>query len=184
MTITAACAREWVALRDGRHRWGDTSAIVGRYGVVVRTVTVYPPGSSTGERRWLRAWRSAPLFAVMLFWLCLAGFSTTMPIPAAFAVTAGVIIALLVALGSRCRRLRRSVVQLMTEVPPGTRDGGLLARQATANRLVATMNAAESQLSDGKIDELEFERRWHHVYETARQLLMSDEGKARSATAR
>lgn len=165
--LQTACRREWCALRDGRHRWGTTSAVVGRYGVVVRTVAIYPPGSSTRERRWLRAWRSAPMFSVVLFWMGLAGFSTVLPIGAAFAATLGLIAVLFVVLGFRARRIRRGVVELATELPPGSVDEQLLARRAAVNRLAATMNTAETQLAQGRIDELEFQRRWHLAHDEA-----------------
>lgn len=168
-SVQGACRREWSALRDGRHRWGDTSVVVSRYGVVVRTVTVYPPGTSTGERRRLRAWRSVPMFSVLIFWLGLAGFSTVLPIAAAVGATAGLIAALVLALWLATRHLRRGVVELVSELPPGSEDHRILARRAAVNRLVATMNAAETQLAQGRIDEPEFARRWRSVHDEVRR---------------
>ncbi|ANJ28128.1 hypothetical protein ATC03_16830 [Agromyces aureus] len=166
--VHSACSAEWLAVRDGRHRWGDSSAVVGRYGVVVHTVVVYPPGSSTVDRRWIRAWRSAPLFSVVLFWVSLAVFASAVPMGWAFAAAIGAVVAMVAALARRTRDLRRSVVQLMTEVSPGSAADGAAVRQAAVHRLVATMNATEVQLAAGRIDELEFQRRWHTAYDAVR----------------
>ncbi|MFF2371595.1 DUF6611 family protein [Agromyces sp. NPDC058110] len=168
MNVHSACAREWLAVRDGRHRWGDTSAVVGRYGVVVHTVVVYPPGCSTVDRRWIRAWRSLPMISILAFWICLAGFSTLMPIAGAFAATIGVILVLVAALAYRCRDLRRAVAELVTEIPPGSTDAGLHAREARALRLAASLDVAEKRLAEGRLDELEFQARWHAAYDSVR----------------
>jgi len=161
--------RTWTELRDGRHRWGDDSAVVGRYGVVVRTLAVYPPGSTASDRRWLRAWRSAPMFAVVLFWLGLAGFGSRMPLPVALAATVLLIAGLFIALAWRCRRTRSAVVAIMSETPPGTTRPELLDRQAAMNRVLAIMRTAERRLADGEIDEVEFQHRWYLAYEMVRR---------------
>lgn len=161
--------RTFTDRRDGRHRWGDHAVIVGRYGVVVRTLTIYPPGSTTAERRWLRAWRSAPMFAVVLFWLGLAGFSAGLPLPVACAATAAMVAIVLGLLAWRSRRTRRAVVSIMSETPPGMSRPEILDRQATMNRVIATMRAAERHLAAGEIDQVQFLRCWFDAYETVRR---------------
>src|ERR1700757_4360209 len=53
--------RGWSRLFDGAHPWGSFDATISRYGVRRYRVIVYPPGTTTADRRLARLWRGGAL---------------------------------------------------------------------------------------------------------------------------
>jgi hypothetical protein len=58
--------RWWAWLLDGAHPWGSFDAMVSRYGVRRYRLIIYPPGTTTADRRLARLWRGWPLGGVAL----------------------------------------------------------------------------------------------------------------------
>jgi hypothetical protein len=68
-------SRRWSRLLDGAHAWGSFDAVVGRYGVRRYRLIIYPPGTSTADRRLARLWRGWPISgaALVLFAVVMSG---------------------------------------------------------------------------------------------------------------
>src|SRR4051812_16204261 len=61
-------ARWGARLLDGENRWGYVRLQIDRFGVTRYRLVVYPPGISDVQRRRLRLWRGAAIWAAAL-WL-------------------------------------------------------------------------------------------------------------------
>ena len=114
----------WLSrLLDGAHPWGSFDATVGRYGVRRYRLIIYPPGTSTADRRLARLWRGWPitgaalvLLAVMLLGNAAASPDTVLAVAVAAYVSIGAL--LFLRAGPHRVRVRSMSIILM----PNTAD--------------------------------------------------------------
>ncbi|WP_332522637.1 DUF6611 family protein [Mycolicibacterium mengxianglii] len=66
--------RQWTTLVDGEFPWGAVIAAPSRYGASRQRLVVYPPGITSSDRRWLRAWRGFPLWGGLMWFVLYACF--------------------------------------------------------------------------------------------------------------
>src|ERR1700741_2720084 len=67
LTQTPPAQPRWGSrLLDGAHPWGSFDAAIGRYGIRRYRLAVYPPGSTTADRRLARMWRGWPITGAAL----------------------------------------------------------------------------------------------------------------------
>jgi hypothetical protein len=154
---------------DGRHHrgptWGSLEVWVERYGAVRYRLTVFPPGTDTVTRRWLRAWHAwCGVALVGAVGLALA-LTILLPPAAAFAVTGCLYLAgwpvIRRGAGAARRQTRRAIgVDLGTYSSEHERDrcGRLL-------RAAAALDAADRALRAGALTSVGHEAVWGRVYE-------------------
>jgi hypothetical protein len=158
--------RRWSRLLDGAHPWGSFDAMVSRYGVRRYRLTIYPPGTSTIDRRLARLWRGWPITGAVLALLAvmLVGNEAASPNTVlAFAVTAYVSIGALLFLWAGPARVHvRSVsIALM----PGAVDFRELRKYTEWRALVHMLTRADQMLTTGAISLVEHEAAWWAAYD-------------------
>lgn len=150
---------------DGRHSWGSYMVAAGRFGVVQRSLVLYPPGIDRKERRWLRLWRGMTPIAIAVAALVMLLIGEALPLWGSALVSAAAVLLPVGLLAYRVRRSRGRVRCLVALRSP--RQYGLAGYTgyAEALRLARRLMAAEEQLRAGEIDQVEYELRWHRAYE-------------------
>ena len=159
-------------LLEGPHRWGwfeETSALyTARTGVFARRLFVYPPGTSSAERRAIVFRRRWPAVGGLLA-LVPALLLAPGPAVAAIGATVTVYIAGFVAavfatrrVWRECRVIRCSTVSI-GELHETYGDESLV----TAS--LAALLALERGRDEGRIDEVAFELGWSRVYDLAQE---------------
>ncbi len=156
----------WSRLLDGPHRWGSFDATVGRYGVQRDRLIVYPPGSTTADRRMARLWRGWPvtgaalgLLAVIVLGDAAAPPDTVLAIFVAAYVGIGALLFL------RAGPIRVQVRSMSVIVLPNSAD--VQARHShTECRILAEMLIrADQMLATGAISPVEHEAIWWEAYD-------------------
>lgn len=158
--------RWWSSLLDGTHPWGSFDATISRYGVRRYRLIVYPPGTSTADRRLARLWRGWPisgavlvLLAVMLFGNVAASPDTVL----ALAVAAYASICALLFL--RAGPARVQVRSMSIILVPGAADARELRRYIEWQTLVPMLTRADDMLRTGAISLVEHEATWWEAYD-------------------
>ncbi len=170
-TIDRLAARSRAArFLEGAHAWGcfeETSTLyAARTGVHARRLVVYPPGTSSGERRALvlrRRWPTAGGLLALLVALVATPASSVVALAAMVVVyAAGFVICAVVTRGiSRaCRQLRCSTVRFGETCETSGDVEGVEA-------CLASLLALERARTAGRIDEVAFELGWGRIYEEA-----------------
>lgn len=155
-------------LLEGSHQWGWVQiGTAGRGGWLILRLTVYPPGTDARERRlltfarnWPAAWSTASVAAMV------AGGGeapAAVVVPLCTAIWAvGIVVVLRATRGIRARVRSVSVAQLSEGGL--RRDLGDVAAVALAARELEGLDRAAAE---GRIDPVEYERRWARVYEAS-----------------
>ena len=158
--------RWWSQLLDGDRPWGFFDATVSRYGVRRYRLIIYPPGTTTADRRLARLWRAWPitgaglvLLAVMLLGYVVASPATVL----AFAVAAYVSIGALLFLraGSAQVQVRSMSIILM----PKAADVRARRRHTEWQSLIHMLTRADQMLTAGAISPVEHEAIWWEAYD-------------------
>ncbi len=156
----------WSRLLDGPHQWGSLDAAVGRYGVQRDRLVVYPPGSTTADRRMARLWRGWPITgaALGLLAIMLLGHAGASPdkVLALFLVAYVGIGALLFLRAGPMRVQVRSmsVILLPNGVDPQERQ-----RHTECRILADELVRADQLLANGAISFVEHEAIWWDAYD-------------------
>jgi uncharacterized protein DUF6611 len=153
--------RWWLWLLDSAHPWGSFDAPVGRYGVRRYGLMIYPPGTSTADRRMARLWRGWPitgavlvLLAVILLGNVAASPDTVLGLGVAVYVSVGAL--LFLRAGPAYVRVRSMSVILM----PGAADATERRRYIEWQTLVRMLTRADQLLRTGAISLVEHETTW------------------------
>ncbi len=158
------CARAARRILEGPHEWGRYEASTSRTGATHFRLVVYPPGTSSPERRALMRARDWPLFGALgaLLWLAAVGDLLHPLLATAIALavyTAGVITT-----RSHTRELRRRVrtvdaVRVFDGVRMTTRGDLRLLQQAASQ-----LHRLDEDAAAGRLDRVAYESRWSEIY--------------------
>ncbi|MEE6179298.1 DUF6611 family protein [Mycobacterium sp. 050134] len=161
-----AAPRWWLRLLDGTHQWGSFDATVGRYDVRHYRLIVYPPGSSTADRRLARMWRGWPATGAVLGLLAilfLGGAAAPPDTVLKYAVFAYVLIGALLFL--RAGPPRVHVRSLSAILLPGSIDAGELRKYTEWAVVVSMLTQADRAVGKGAISLVEREAVWWEAYD-------------------
>lgn len=155
----------WSRLLDGARPWGSFDTKVGRYGVRRHQLTIYPPGSSTTDRRLARLWRGWPLTgaALALVGLILLGNvvaapDTVLAVAVAAYVSIGVL--LFVRAGPHRVHVRSMSIILMPEIAEECE----VRKYGEWQNLVRMLTAVDRMLTLDAISSAEHKATWRHAY--------------------
>jgi hypothetical protein len=156
----------WSRLLDGAHRWGSFDATVGQYGVRRYWLIIYPPGSSTADRRLARLWRGWPITGAVLTLLAviLLGDVAASPdtvLGYAVAAYAGVGALLFLRAGPARVQVRSLSVILMPNRPYGPERVGYVEWLT----MVRMLTRADNMLATGAISLVKHEATWWEAYD-------------------
>jgi len=161
----------WSRLLDGAHPWGSFDALVSRYGVRRYRLIIYPPGTSTADRRLARVWRGWLVGGVLLVFLAVMLLGNTVSSPnavLAVAVAAYVCVgALLFLLAGPVRVQVRSMSVILM---PGTADTHAQRRHTEWQVLVNMLIRADRGLMTGAISPVEHEATWWEAYDRLEEI--------------
>lgn len=158
--------RWWSRLLDGAHPWGSFDAAVGRYGVRRYRLSIYPPGTSTADRRLARLWRGWPISGAVLGMLAIMLLGNVAASPNAVlaqAVAAYVGIGALLFLWAGPTRVRVRSMSIVL-LPKGA-DARELRKYAQWRNLVHMLTRADQMLRTGAISLVEHEATWWEAYD-------------------
>ncbi|MEN2742215.1 DUF6611 family protein [Microbacterium sp. X-17] len=155
---------------EGAHRWGwfeETSALyTARTGVCARRLFLYPPGTTSAERRAIvfrRRWPTVGGLLALLPALVLAPAPAVTAIGALVAVyLAGFIVAAVLTrrVWRECRVIRCSTVAVGDRYET-------YGDEHLVTASLASLLALERARDEGRIDEVGFELGWSRVYDLA-----------------
>ncbi|RPA56931.1 hypothetical protein EF294_20360 [Gordonia oryzae] len=165
--MSSAAPRRIVA---GDYRWGYVQIGYARQWVRDRMV-LYPPGTSVEQRRWMRAWRWLPAIvaAIVLGTAFVCGYVNS-ALVVAFAVAIAVSVGLVIVVAERTRSIRTASVSVEGWTGPDA-DLTSLSNIALIRRISARLRDADSDLRDGRIDEVEYEVIWASCHTDMAQIL-------------
>ncbi|CPR08805.1 hypothetical protein BN971_01363 [Mycobacterium bohemicum DSM 44277] len=156
----------WPRLLDGPHPWGSFDATVGRYGVRHYGLIVYPPGTTTADRRLARIWRGWPTAGGALGLLAVILLGDTAAPPATvleYAVAAYVGIGALLFL--RGGPVRVHVRSLSAILLPGNADADERRKHTEWAVVVSMLTQADRAVADGAISLVDYEAIWWAAYD-------------------
>ena len=140
--------------------------MVSRYGVRRYRLIIYPPGTSTADRRLARLWRGWPvggavlgLLAVMLLGNAVSSPNAVLAVAVAAYVCVGALLFLLA--GPARVQVRSMSVILM----PGSADAHERRRYTEWQTLVHMLIRADHMLMTGAISPVEHEATWWEAYD-------------------
>jgi hypothetical protein len=140
--------------------------VVSRYGVRRSRLIIYPPRTSTVDRRLARLWRGWPLGGALLGLLALMMLGNAVASPltvlAVAVATYASIGALLVLLAGPARVQVRSMSVILM---PGTADSQQQRRYAEWQTLVDMLIHADRMLATGAISAAEHQDTWWEAYD-------------------
>ncbi len=158
--------RWWSRLLDGPHQWGSFDATVGRYGVQRDRLILYPPGSTTADRRMARLWRGWPITGValgLLAMMLLGGAAASPDMVLAISVAAFVGIGALLFL--RAGPIRVQVRSMSVIVLPNSADVQARHSPTECRILAGMLIRADHLLASGAISPVEHEAIWWEAYD-------------------
>ncbi|BBX63138.1 hypothetical protein MSAS_23120 [Mycobacterium saskatchewanense] len=161
-----ALPRWWSRLLDGAYQWGSFDATVGRYDVRHYRLIVYPPGTTTADRRLARMWRGWPATGAalgLLAILLLGGAAAPPDTVLRYAVLTYISIGALLFL--RAGPPRVHVRSLSAILLPGSADAGERRKYAEWTLVVSMLTQADRALSNGAISLVEREAVWWEAYD-------------------
>jgi hypothetical protein len=158
--------RWWSRLLDGAHRWGSFDATVGRYGIRRYWLSIYPPGSSTTDRRLARLRRGWPITGAVLGLLAVMLFGDVAASPDAVlgyavAAYAGIGALLFLRAGPARVQVRSLSIILMPNRPYGRERVGYVEWLT----MVRMLTRADDMLATGAISLVEHEAIWWEAYD-------------------
>jgi len=140
--------------------------MVSRYGVRRYRLIIYPPGTSTADRRLARLWRGWPLsgaalglFALMLLGNAAASPDTVLAVAVAAYVSIGALLFL------RAGPVRVQVRSMSIILMPGTADEHERRKYIEWKTLVRMLTRADRMLTTGAISLVEHEATWWEAYD-------------------
>jgi hypothetical protein len=156
----------WCRLLDGAHPWGSFDGMVGRYGVRRYRLIIYPPGTTTAERRlarlcrgWLVGGAVLGFLAVMLLGNLVSSPTAVLVVALVTYVSVGTLLFLLA--GPARVQIRSMSVVLM----PETADAHELRRYTEWRALVHLLIRADHMLTTGAISSGVHEATWWEAYD-------------------
>lgn len=156
-------------LLDGPCSWGYWSSEAGRYGSMLYRLVVYPPGTTSRERRWLRLAQGWPVLGFLAALVVIAlGVSAGGHLPVISLAAGSGYLLTGVALEARVHALKRRSCELWawkSVLSPNTVCDAEYERLET---FTAVLNAADRSLRHGDTTPASHERIWNAVYEEAR----------------
>jgi len=149
---------------EGSQHWGRIDVVgAGRSGSCRTRVTVYPPGTTAGERRAMRFYRAWPVAGAVLSMFLLLALNT---LPTALAVVAvvGLYAAVFGAASARTRRLRSESrhVEILT-VPIGG-NVETVGDVRFFNAVTDQLRCIDTLSERGQLTAVGYEVRWAEVY--------------------
>ncbi|OBF08517.1 hypothetical protein A5730_09585 [Mycobacterium sp. ACS4054] len=159
----------WLSrLLDGAHPWGSYEAAVSRYGVRRYSLIIYPPGTSTADRRLARLWRAWPITAAALMLLCVMVFGNTMNSPdTVLTVAAVAYLSVSLLLFFRAGPVRVRARSMSIILMPDSADLQELYRYTQWRTLVEMLINADRMLMTRAISPVEHEAIWWEAYDSA-----------------
>jgi Family of unknown function (DUF6611) len=157
-------ARWFSRVLDGDRRWGSYDVKISHYGVRRYRLIIYPPGTSTADRRLARLRRGWPLGgAVLVLFAILIGDAMSSPytVPAV-AIAAYLSICVLLSLLAGPKRVHVKSVSVV--LMPVITDANEQRRHTEYKTLTRTLTWADDMLSTGAISPAEYEAIWWQAY--------------------
>ncbi|HZC92046.1 MAG TPA: DUF6611 family protein [Mycobacterium sp.] len=156
----------WLArLLDGDHLWGSPDTKIGHYGIRRYRLVIYPPGTTTADRRLARLQRGWPLGGAALVLLAMMiGDAMSSPyfVPAVAAAAYLCIRVLLFLLAGPDRVHVRSMSCI---VMPGATDANEPSGYTEWKALARMLIRADDMLKAGAISPAGHEAIWWHAYD-------------------
>lgn len=169
---------------NGAHPWGSFLVQPGRYGCTRYQLVVYPPGSTTAQRRGIRLWREWPLWGASLWLICVIALPQFIDQHTAFVVStlgclgAGALVFV------RAGELRTGTRTLNALVMSASVDPTARVARRRIKALAATMTQADSQLAAGDISAADYEALWWRVYQSMSADIAPAAGRTQPAQSR
>ncbi|WP_082956676.1 DUF6611 family protein [Mycobacterium sp. E787] len=156
----------WSRLLDGPHQWGSFDATVGRYGVQRDRLIVYPPGSTTADRRMARLWRGWPITgaALGLLAMMLLGDAAASP-DKVLAISIAAYVGIGALLFLRAGPIRVQVRSMSVIVLPNSADVQARHSHTECQVLADMLIRADQMLATGVISPVEHEAVWWEAYD-------------------
>ncbi len=149
----------------GENRWGYVRIQIDRFGVTRYRLVVYPPGISDVQRRRLRLWRGAPIWAATL-WVLSEIFTSAAvgPWTALATSTAGVFALAAVAMlnAGETRTMVRSMAVVRM---PGFTELATMHSRDELLAMATTLTTADERLDQELMSALDHEALWWQVYD-------------------
>ena len=151
-------------LLDGDHPWGSFDVNIGQYGVRRYRLIIYPPGTTTADRRLARLRRGWPLGgAALVLVAMMIGDAVSSPyIVLAGAITAYVSIRVLLFLRAGPNRVH--VKSMSVVLMPGATEANERRRYTEWKTLALMLTRADDMLTTGAISPVEHEAIWWQAY--------------------
>ena len=135
-----------------------------RYGVTQQQLIVYPPGITSTDRRWLRAWRGFPIWGGLLWIVLQVVVSYAMAPWPAIGVTSAVCGGAGAAVFAMAAGNRRQVRTLNACVStPNAPE--LVSGQRRLRILAKTLLTAHAHYGRGELSAVDYEQIWWYVYD-------------------
>jgi hypothetical protein len=153
-------------LVEGRREWGviEIPQHVTRTGWDRYSLTVYPPGTNTAERRaltFLRRWPLGGALGVVIAELILGAI---WPSAAVFAVLVGIYLVGLVTAFVRTNGLRRRVRRLVVAVVRVAGGVEVVGDRKLFEQSVSALEDLDGRMSAGRLSVAQYEAEWAVVY--------------------
>jgi hypothetical protein len=158
-------ARWFSRVLDGDRPWGSCDVKISQYAVRRYRLIIYPPSTSTADRRLARLRRGWPLGgAVLILFAIMIGDAVSSPyaVPAV-AIATCLSIHLLLSLLAGPKRVH--VKSMSVVLMPGTTAEDERRRRAEWKTLTHMLTRADDMLSSGAISPVEYEAIWWQAYD-------------------
>ena len=158
-------ARWFSRVLDGDRPWGSYDVKITQYGVRRYRLIIYPPGTTTADRRLARLRRGWPLGgAVLILFAIMIGDAVSSPytVPAV-AITTYLIIRVLLSLLAGPKRVHVKSMSLV--LMPVITDEDERRRHNEWKTLTHMLARADDMLSTGAISPVEYEAIWWQAYD-------------------
>jgi hypothetical protein len=158
-------ARWGARLLDGENRWGYVRIQIDRFGVTRYRLVVYPPGISDVQRRRLRLWRGAPIWAAAL-WVLSEIFIRQLVGPwTALAASTGVVVVLAVTALMNAGETRTMVRSMGVVRMPGFTELATMHSRDELLAMATILTTADERLDQELMSPLDHEALWWQVYD-------------------
>jgi hypothetical protein len=158
-------ARWFSRLLDGDHPWGSYDVKISQYAVRRYRLIIYPPGTTTADRRLARLRRGWPVGgAVLILFAIMIGDAVSSPytLPAgAIAAYLGIRVLLSLLAGPKRVHVKSMSLVLM----PAISDEDERHRHHEWKTLTHMLTLADEMLSTGAISAVEYEALWWQAYD-------------------
>ena len=158
-------ARWFSRVLDGDRPWGSYDVKIAQYGVRRYRLIIYPPGTTTADRRLARLRRGWPLGgAVLILFAIMIGDAVSSPytVPVV-AITTYLVIRVLLSLLAGPKRVHVKSMSLV--LMPVITDEDERRRHNEWKTLTHMLARADDMLSTGAISPVEYEAIWWQAYD-------------------